>query len=65
MPTMDLYKETLKLIQDRPAKLELIKIARDLRISYSWILKFHKNEIQNPAYRTLQSLHDYLIKHSV
>lgn len=61
---MDLYKETLKLIQERPAKLELIKIARDLKISYSWILKFHKKEITNPSYRTLQSLHDYLVKHS-
>ena len=60
MPTMDLYKETLKLIKDRPAKLELIQISRDLGISYSWILKFHKEEITNPSYRTLQSLHDYL-----
>lgn len=59
---MDLYTETLNLIQNRPAKLELKKIAEDLDISYSWILKFHKDEIKNPAYRTLQSLHDYLVK---
>jgi len=61
MPTMDLYTETLKLIQNRPARLELIKISRDLEISYSWVLKFHKDEIRNPSYRTLQSLHDYLV----
>jgi hypothetical protein len=59
---MNLYLDTLKLIQDRPAKLELKKIAADLEISYSWILKFHKDQIRNPSYRTLQSLHDYLAK---
>lgn len=59
---MNLYTETLNLIQNRPAKLELKKIAEDLDISYSWILKFHKDEIKNPSYHTLQSLHDYLVK---
>lgn len=61
IPTMNLYIETLKLIQNRPATLQLNKIAEDLDISYSWILKFHKDEIRNPSYRTLQSLHDYLV----
>lgn len=59
---MNLYKETLKLIRNRPASLELKKIAEDLDISYSWILKFNKDKITNPSYHTLQSLHDYLVK---
>lgn len=59
---MNLYQKTLKLLQDRPARLELKKIAEDLNISYSWILKFHKGKIKNPSYNTLQSLHDYLLK---
>lgn len=59
---MNLYQKTLKLLQDRPARLELKKVAEDLKISYSWILKFHKGKIENPSYNTLQSLHDYLLK---
>lgn len=58
---MNLHEETLKLIRKRPASLELKKIAEDLEISYSWILKFNKDEIPNPSYNTLQSLHDYLV----
>lgn len=59
---MNLYVETLKLIQNRSARIELKKIAEDLDISYSWILKFNKDKIKNPSYHTLQSLHDYLVK---
>ena len=63
MPTMNLHSETLKLIKKRPASLELKKIAKELGVSYSWILKFNQDEITNPSYNTLQSLHDYLLKH--
>jgi len=59
---MNLYQQTFKLIQNRPAKLELKKIAEDLDISYSWILKFNSGDIENPSYKTLQALHDYLVK---
>lgn len=58
---MNLYTETLNMLQNRSAKLELKKVAEDLDISYSWILKFNKDKVRNPSYQTLQSLHDYLV----
>lgn len=60
MPT-NLYDETLKLLKNRPAHLELKAIADDLdKVSYSWICQFLRGDIPNPTYFKLQKLHDYL-----
>lgn len=63
MPTnLNLYDETLKLLKNRPASLELKEIADDLdNVSYSWLCQFLRGDIPNPTYFKLQKLHDYLI----
>lgn len=59
---MDFYKITSDLLKDRPPELSLQKIAEDLKLSYSWICKFSGGTLENPSYKKLQSLHDYLVK---
>ena len=59
---MNLYQQTFKLIQDRPARISLQDIARHTKLDYSWVCKFHSGAITNPTYNRLQKLHDYLIK---
>lgn len=64
MPTnLNLYEETLKLLKNRRASLELKDIAEDLsgEISYSWLCQFMRGSIKNPGYFNLQKLHDYLV----
>lgn len=58
---MNLFDKTLNLIKDRPASISLQDISKATEIKYSWICKFHAGLITNPAYKTLQILHDYLI----
>lgn len=59
---MDFYKITHKLLENRPPGLSLQTIAQDLNLSYSWICKFSAQTLDNPSYKKLQSLHDYLVK---
>ncbi len=59
---MNLYQQTFKLIQDRPARISLQNIADDTKLNYSWVCKFHSGEITNPTYNNLQKLYDYLSK---
>lgn len=59
---MNLYEQTFKLIQDRPARISLQDIANETDLNYSWLCKFHAGTITNPTYNNLQSLHDYLVK---
>lgn len=56
-----LFEITLNLIQNRPAYLELKKIADDTELNYSWVCMFHQGRITNPTYNKLQKLHDYLL----
>lgn len=64
---MNLHEKTLKLIADKPPNLSLedirdaLKDKYKIKVSYSWICKFSAGNITNPSYRTLQSLHDYLM----
>lgn len=59
---MNLYQETFKLIQDRPARISLQDIAEATSLNYSWLCKFYSGTITNPTYKKLQKLNDYLTK---
>jgi len=60
---MDFYKITHNLLKNRPPGLSLQTIAEDLDLSYSWVCKFSGETLENPSYKKLQALHDYLVKH--
>lgn len=59
---MDFYTITHNLLKNRPPGLSLDKIAKDLKLSYSWVCKFSGGSLENPSYKKLQALHDYLAK---
>ncbi len=59
---MNLYEQTFKLIQDRPARISLQDIAKATKLNYSWLCKFYSGTITNPTFKNLQKLHDYLSK---
>ena len=46
------------LLELRRGNWQAIATASD--VSYSWLSKFVNGHIENPGYRTLRRLHDYL-----
>lgn len=60
MPT--LLDTTILLLRQRPASLELKKIAGDLEIPISWLSQFNRGLIDDPGVKRIQALHDYLIE---
>lgn len=59
MPTL-LLDDTITLLKQRPAYLELKQIASDLNIPISWLSQFNRGLIDDPGVKRIQALHDYL-----
>jgi len=59
---MDFYTITHKLLKNRPPGVSLQDIADAVGLSYSWVCKFSGGSLENPSYKKLQALHDYLSK---
>lgn len=59
---MNFLKTTLDLLKDKPSDITLVQIAKDLKLSYSWICKLSSGDLDNPSYKKLQAVHDYLVK---
>lgn len=64
-----LLMDTLRLLQNRSAKIMLKQISADTNLSYSWICAFHNEKV--PDYKhpkveaKIRKLHDYLVSLAV
>ncbi len=53
-----LHEATRKLLLDTP--IPVMRISKELKISYVWMMKFRNGEIQDPGANRVQSLWEYL-----
>ena len=53
--------QALKLLTNRPAHISLKQIARDTGLNHGWLSMFKRGKIDDPSYRRLQKLYNYLI----
>jgi len=51
---------TKRLLKDSPLTLREISVGAD--VGYEWLSKFAQGRIDNPGVKTVQNLHDYLIR---
>lgn len=58
---MDLYKNTLTALKERPRNCTFLTIEKDTGIKESWLKKFISESIKNPGIKTVQKLYNYLI----
>ena len=55
-----LRDRTLYLVQERPARIKLTRIARDTGLPLSWLSAFTRGEIDEPSVCRIECLYEYL-----